>query len=103
MRTAEDGPPQWLQLDTGEAEHRLLEQSTHPDLFPIRRDECRESGIFGGESQIEGEAGECHHEAVGRIVAADLIGRQIGTGGAHSAYTGLRRSEEHQSELQSLR
>src|ERR1035437_72824 len=89
VRAADNRPPQPFQLDTGETEHSLLEQSTHPDLFAIRRDEGRGAGLVGGERQIESEARECNHEAVGCIVPPNLIGCQIGTGRAHAAYASL--------------
>jgi hypothetical protein len=75
-----NAPTERFKFDAGEPQDGLLEQSTHPDFFSLRRDESGRTRFLSGERQLEGELCERGHEAVCFIIPADPIDSQIGSG-----------------------
>ena len=73
MNASANGPSERYKFGLGEAKDRLLEEPANPGFFPFWRDESGRSGYLSGERQLEGELGECDHEAVCRIIPTDLI------------------------------
>lgn len=55
---------------------------------PLRRNQRRRPSFFGRQSQIKCQFRQFRHEPVIMVIAADLILRQFGTGGAHTHYPG---------------